>query len=274
MTELIRHEQMDGRVRQDIDAGPDRQRHGRDRDLAPHGDDADRCRRRRLRAGGGRRGVGPPGGDPAADASEPAAGPAEHLGAGLRRHDEAVRPGSLDPDPDTIGGPHLPRRGSTGGQRRSEEHTCRVTRSGRPPSTARAPRTRPGPRSSPSASGAIEVAARDGGGDLDANATLRTAFQKARAAVGAARHDREGDQARDGRPRGRALRVHQLRGVRPRWRRHHRRDPERQPQPHGRRDAQSLQSQRRQHGRAGGGVVAVRAQGHRDRAPRATTRTR
>jgi len=29
---------------------------------------------------------------------------------------------------------------------------------------------------------AIEVAARDGGGDLDANATLRTAFQKARAA--------------------------------------------------------------------------------------------
>ena len=29
---------------------------------------------------------------------------------------------------------------------------------------------------------AIEVAARDGGGDLDANATLRTAYQKARAA--------------------------------------------------------------------------------------------
>ena len=45
---------------------------------------------------------------------------------------------------------------------------------------------------------AIEVAARDGGGDLDANATLRTAFQKARAAVGPARHDREGGQAGDG----------------------------------------------------------------------------
>ena len=29
---------------------------------------------------------------------------------------------------------------------------------------------------------AIEVVARDGGGDLEANATLRTAFQKARAA--------------------------------------------------------------------------------------------
>ena len=44
---------------------------------------------------------------------------------------------------------------------------------------------------------AIEVAAREGGGDLDANATLRTAFQKARARQRPARHDREGHQAGD-----------------------------------------------------------------------------
>ena len=52
----------------------------------------------------------------------------------------------------------------------------------------------------------VEVAAREGGGDLNSNATLRTMFQKARDGSVPARHDRAGDQARDGRARGRPLR--------------------------------------------------------------------
>ena len=95
---------------------------------------------------------------------------------------------------------------------------------------------------------AIEVAARDGGGDLDANAGLRTAFQKARAASVPIDTIEKAIKRGTGRPRGGALRVHQLRGLRARRRGHHGRDPERQPQPHRRRDAQSLLPQRRQHG--------------------------
>ena len=96
----------------------------------------------------------------------------------------------------------------------------------------------------------VEVAAREGGGDLTANATLRTMYQKARDGLRAARHHRAGDQARHRRARGRALRGGHLRGLRARRRRGHRRDPDRQPQPHRRRDAQRLLEERRLDGRA------------------------
>ena len=74
---------------------------------------------------------------------------------------------------------------------------------------------------------AIEVAAREGGGDLDANATLRTAFQKARAASVPLDTIEKAIKRGIGRPRGRALRIDQVRGLRPGRRRHHGRDAER-----------------------------------------------
>ena len=110
----------------------------------------------------------------------------------------------------------------------------------------------------------VEVAAREGGGgDLEANATLRTAYQKAtraasvpldtiekaikrgtgdlRRACGTTRpssfHEGYG-------PGGVAIIVEVL---------------SRQPQPHGRRASQPVQPQRRQHGRARRRLVAVRA---------------
>ena len=60
----------------------------------------------------------------------------------------------------------------------------------------------------------VEVAAREGGGDVDANATLRTMYQKARDGSVPARHDRARDQAGDRRARRRALRAGHLRGLR------------------------------------------------------------
>ena len=41
----------------------------------------------------------------------------------------------------------------------------------------------------------IEVAAREGGGDIDANATLRTMVRQGQGGVGAQRHDRPRHQA-------------------------------------------------------------------------------
>ena len=61
----------------------------------------------------------------------------------------------------------------------------------------------------------VEVAAREGGSDMTANATLRTMYAKARDGVGAHRHHRAGHQAGHGRARGRPLRVDHLRGLRP-----------------------------------------------------------
>ena len=86
----------------------------------------------------------------------------------------------------------------------------------------------------------VEVAAREGGGDIEANATLRTAYQKARAASVPLDTIEKAIKG-DGRPGRRTLRGHQLRGLWPRRRGHHGRDAERQPQPHRRRDAQPLQ---------------------------------
>ena len=119
----------------------------------------------------------------------------------------------------------------------------------------------------------VEVAARQGGGDIDMNPTLRTMYQKARSASVPARHHREGHQAGHRRPRGRHLRADHLRGLRPPRRGHPHRRAHRQPQPHRLRRAHRAQEERRLDRRAGRGGVAVRAQGHRDRARARWTRT-
>jgi len=114
-----------------------------------------------------------------------------------------------------------------------DDSRCRVTRSGPPPSTARARKTRRARNCSPSSSARWRWPRARAASDLTANAGLRTMYQKARDALGAPRHHRTGDQARHRRARRGALRGCQLRGLRPRWGRRHRRDPDRQPQPHG-----------------------------------------
>ncbi len=86
----------------------------------------------------------------------------------------------------------------------------------------------------------VEVAAREGGGDIDGNPTLRTMVRKAQGGVGADRHHRPRHQARHRRARGRHLRVDHVRGLRP-WRRGGAgRRAHRQPQPHRRRDPQPV----------------------------------
>ena len=91
----------------------------------------------------------------------------------------------------------------------------------------------------------VEVAARQGGGDIDMNPTLRTMYQKARSASVPARHHREGHQAGHRRPRGRHLRADHLRGLRPPRRGHPHRRADRQPQPHRLRRAHRAQEERR-----------------------------
>ena len=81
--------------------------------------------------------------------------------------------------------------------------------------------------------------------------------------LGAGRHDPARDQAGHRRGRGRHLRGGHLRGLRAERRRGVRAGAHRQPQPHAARDQEHLQPQRRVVRRAGRGVVAVRAQGHR-----------
>ena len=87
----------------------------------------------------------------------------------------------------------------------------------------------------------VEVAARDGGSDINANASLRTMYQKARDASVPMDTIERAIKRGIGRARRRPLRGGQLRGVRARWGGRHRRDPDRQPQPHRRRDAQPVQ---------------------------------
>ena len=81
----------------------------------------------------------------------------------------------------------------------------------------------------------VEVAAREGGGDLDANADPAHDVPEGPRRLGAARHDRAGHQAGHRRARGRHLRADHLRGLRPGRRRRARRGAHRQPQPHRRR---------------------------------------
>ena len=96
----------------------------------------------------------------------------------------------------------------------------------------------------------VEVAAREGGGDLDANATLRTAYQKARSASVPLDTIEKAIKRGTGDLEGVRYEAINYEGYGPGGVADHGRDAERQPQPHRRRDAQRLQPQRRQHGRA------------------------
>ena len=119
----------------------------------------------------------------------------------------------------------------------------------------------------------VEVAAREGGGDLNANATLRTMFEKARDASVPLDTIERAIKRGTGELEGVRYEEVVLRGLRAGRRGDHRRVPHRQPQPHRRRDPQRLHQQRRLHGRARRGGVAVRAQG-RDRAAPGSRRGR
>ena len=107
----------------------------------------------------------------------------------------------------------------------------------------------------------VEVAAREGGGDLDTNASLRTMYQKAREASVPLDTIERAIKRGTGELEGVRYEADQLRGLRPRRRGGHRRDPDRQPQPHQRRDQARLRAKRRHHRRTRRGVVAVRPQG-------------
>ena len=111
----------------------------------------------------------------------------------------------------------------------------------------------------------IEVAARAGGGDPEIERDAAHDDAEGARQLGADRHDPARDQAGDRRGRRRHLRVGDVRGLRARRRRGDRAGAHRQPQPHVGRDQEPVQPQRRIVRRAGRGVVAVRAQGHRQR---------
>ena len=65
---------------------------------------------------------------------------------------------------------------------RGRRNRCPAIRNGQRPSTARAPKTAARAKVFAKLIRQVEVAAREGGGDLDTNASLRTMFQKAREA--------------------------------------------------------------------------------------------
>ena len=119
----------------------------------------------------------------------------------------------------------------------------------------------------------VEVAAREGGSDMTANASLRTMYKKARDASVPIDTIERAIKRGSGELEGVRYESDLLRGLRPRRRGGDRRVPDRQPQPHRRRDPQPLLQERRLHGRAGRGQLAVRAQGRDRRAPRPSTRS-
>ena len=107
----------------------------------------------------------------------------------------------------------------------------------------------------------IEVAARDGGGDIEGNPTLRTMVQKARDASMPKDNIERAIKRGTGELEGVTYESDHLRGLRHERRRRLRRGAHRQPQPHRRRDQERVHPQRRLARRAGRGRVAVRAQG-------------
>ena len=113
---------------------------------------------------------------------------------------------------------------------------------------------------------AIIVAARDGGPDPDANATLATADPE-----GARQLDAEGEHRacdRTGLRIGHGRRVvldRHLRGLRRRRRRRLRRGADRQPKPYGGRGEAHVRQARRQPGHERGGRLALRAARRRHR---------
>ena len=119
----------------------------------------------------------------------------------------------------------------------------------------------------------VEVAAREGGGDLEANATLRTMYKKARAASVPIDTIDRAIKRGTGELEGVIYESITYEGYAPARRRGPRRGADRQPQPHRLRRAQHLHEERRVAGRARRGVVAVRAQGRRDRRRRPRART-
>ena len=109
---------------------------------------------------------------------------------------------------------------------------------------------------------AVEVAAREGGGNVDGNMTLASAVEKAKSFSvpndNIERAIKRGTGELGGR---RALRGAPLRGVRARRRRPADRGAHRQPQPHRPGDPSRVHPAQRQPGRAGQHRMDVRAQG-------------
>ena len=122
----------------------------------------------------------------------------------------------------------------------------------------------------------ITVAARQGGGDPDANYRLRLAIDKARSINMPADNIKRAIDKATGGGDGRAERGGRLRGLRPGRRGGAGRGGDRQPQPHRRRGALGLLEGRRPAGRLGRRRLAVRAEGPIaiDRAGRRRTRWR
>ena len=104
----------------------------------------------------------------------------------------------------------------------------------------------------------LEVAARAGGGDPDANPTLRTAVLKAKGAQMTNDAIDRAIKRGTGDGRRRDVRVDHVRGVRARRRGPADRRADRQPQPHRLRDPRRVHEARRFAGRARGGELAVR----------------
>ena len=114
---------------------------------------------------------------------------------------------------------------------------------------------------------AIIVAAREGGPDPDANATLATAIQKARDnSMPKDNIERAIARGAGTSVRRRGVRAHHLRGLRPERRRALRRGAHGQPKPHGVRRAPHLHEERRLPRRGRLGRLALRAEGRDPRA--------
>ena len=108
---------------------------------------------------------------------------------------------------------------------------------------------------------AIIVAAKTGGGDLDMNLKLRYAIDAAKAVSVPKDNIQRAIKKRHRRAGGRQPRRSALRRLRRRRRGRAVRNPDRQPQPHGRRNSQDLRAGRRQAGRHRLRRLDVRAQG-------------
>ena len=119
----------------------------------------------------------------------------------------------------------------------------------------------------------VEVAAREGGGDIEANATLRTMYAKARAASVPIDTIDRAIKRGTGELEGVTYESITYEGYAPGGVAVLDRRAHRQPQPHRRRGAQRLHQDRRLDGRARRGGVAVRAQGRRSWCPRRPART-
>ena len=120
----------------------------------------------------------------------------------------------------------------------------------------------------------VEVAAREGGGDPTTNAVLRTMFQKAREASVPIDTIERAIKRGTGELEGVRYEAITYEGYAPGRRRGHRRDPDRQPQPHERRDQAPLLARTAASiAEPGAVVVAVRPQGRHRGARARSTRT-